>query len=65
MPIAMLIKGVRTFDTVEYRGYVLVQSDGDRWRTGRSRTKSHVSEPPLIVFKIENDKRRVKITDAN
>lgn len=26
MPVAALIRGMRTFDTVEYRGYILVQS---------------------------------------
>lgn len=26
MPVASLIRGMRTFDTVEYRGYILVQS---------------------------------------
>jgi hypothetical protein len=26
MPIATLIKGMRTFDTVENRGYILVQA---------------------------------------
>ena len=26
MPVALLIRGMRTFDTVENRGYILVQS---------------------------------------
>jgi hypothetical protein len=41
MPIAMLFKGVRTFDTVEYRGYVLVQQAetvGEQAARGQNRT---------------------------